>query len=150
MKNYILLFLCISFLFACTNDKKEKIREMEQCYKDPDIKYKYDSISFWFVEKYENINLKDAKITHIHDGKTVLLNYKTKQKDSKITIKNIENLVTKDTLNIFLSNKTNIKIYNFKNRPTYGGKNFLGCVLSEYTVNGKKRGDAMHGTLTIY
>lgn len=150
MKNYILLFLCISFFMGCKDDKKEKINEMEQCYKDPVIKYKYDSISFWFVEKYENINLKDAKITHIHNGKTVLLNYKTKQKDSKITIKNIENLVTKDTLNIFISNKTNIKIYNFKNGPAYGGKNFLGCVLSEYTVNGEKRGDAMHGTLTIY
>lgn len=149
MKNIFAISLCF-LLVGCINDKKEKQNELEQCYNDKHIKYKYDSLSFWFIKEYENINLKDVEVSHVHEGRSFPLQFRYNQNDSKIIIKNIQNLVTEDTIKFLLNNKIEINIHNFRNGSIYGGKNFLGCVLSGYTINNIKREDAMHGTITVY
>lgn len=144
MKNIILVLLCLSTI-GCLKEKKEN-----ECLNDQVIKYKYDSVSFWFIKDYENIDLKNTKIIHIQNNRKTSINYNVQQKDSKIKIKNIENLMIGDTIKLLLNDKTKFDVSDFRNAPTYGGKNFLGCILSGYTINNVKRSDAMHGTITIY
>ncbi|WP_313500482.1 hypothetical protein [Kaistella carnis] len=150
MQNILSLVLCLLLLIGCIDDKKEKHERLAQYYSDKSIKYKYDSLNFWFIKEYERINLKDVKVIHILQGQSLQLNLKYNQNDSKIIVKNIENLVTEDTIMFLLKNKMQINIYSFRNGSGYGGKNFLGCILSGHTINNIRREDAMYGTITVY
>lgn len=150
MQNILSLVLCLLLLIGCIDDKKEKHERLAQYYSDKSIKCKYDSLNFWFIKEYERINLKDVKVIHILQGQSLQLNLKYNQNDSKIIVKNIENLVTEDTIKFLLKNKMQINIYSFRNGSGYGGKNFLGCILSGHTINNIRREDAMYGTITVY
>ena len=51
---------------------------------------------------------------------------------------------------IILKNEKSIYLYNFKNEPSYGGKNFLGCFFQTYMLDGKENGLIDRYKIPIY
>jgi len=151
MKHIIFTIIGIcTLLTSCVDEKKQKIRDQEQCAQNKNIEFRYDSLTLKFVDEYKNVNLDKAQVFHIKKGQHILLSHKLNQQDSQLKIKNINGLQKEDTLEIKLQNNLNFKLYNFKNTPYYGGKNLLGCSLGEYMIKDKKITVPYYDKLNIY
>ncbi|WP_313500479.1 hypothetical protein [Kaistella carnis] len=149
MKFIFPLLLSISLL-SCSSDKKERINQSDKCYNDNTVKYKYDSLTFWFIEDYENLDLKNVKIYKINNGKKGLLPHSTRIGKSELKIENPLSLKSADTIKIVFENNKQLNLYDFKNTPDYGGKIFLGCSFGRYKLN-EEQIEVMDGNiLRIY
>lgn len=132
-----ILIIFILILISCNDSKNQKIMKEKECKNESVIRYyTADSLRFWFIN--DKTKLENVKITHLYGNKKDLLKYTLKEKDSEISVKNPNNLKSQDTILIELSNKTEYRLYDFKNEPKYGGKNFLGCYFGTYKINEKE------------